>query len=100
MAETARAAGLSKASFARLLADIAAHPEPSFESLRELLCDATAALLACGTAEQALGALRAFDRGSIVCVPGVLNATMAQGARITPRFLMRRMTGTVLGQRR
>jgi short-subunit dehydrogenase len=45
-------------------------------------------------------ALRAFDRGSIVCVPGVLNATMAQGARITPRFLMRRMTGTVLGQRR
>jgi hypothetical protein len=62
MAETARAAGLSKASFARLLADIAAHPELSFESLRELLCDATAALLACSTAEQALGALGAFDR--------------------------------------
>jgi short-subunit dehydrogenase len=44
-------------------------------------------------------ALRAFDRGSTVCVPGILNATMAQGARVTPRFLMRRMTGTVLGQR-
>jgi uncharacterized protein len=44
-------------------------------------------------------ALHAFDRGSTVCVPGVLNATMAQGARITPRFLMRRITGSVLGQR-
>jgi uncharacterized protein len=44
-------------------------------------------------------ALRAFDRGSTICVPGFLNATMAQGTRITPRFVMRRMTGTVLGQR-
>ena len=45
-------------------------------------------------------ALKAFDRGSTVCVPGILNATMAQGPRVTPRFLMRRITGTVLGQRR
>lgn len=45
-------------------------------------------------------ALRAFDRGATVCVPGFLNATIAQGTRITPRFVMRRMTGTVLGQRR
>lgn len=45
-------------------------------------------------------ALRAFDRGSTVCIPGILNATMAQGVRITPRFMMRRVTGTVLGQRR
>jgi short-subunit dehydrogenase len=44
-------------------------------------------------------ALRAFDRGSTVCVPGVLNAAFAQAPRITPRFLMRRVTGTVLGQR-
>jgi hypothetical protein len=62
MAETARAAGLSKASFARLLAEIAAHPEPSFESLRELLCDAATALLACTTAEQGLAVLGAFGR--------------------------------------
>jgi short-subunit dehydrogenase len=44
-------------------------------------------------------ALRAFDRGSTVCVPGILNATFAQWPRITPRFVMRRATGTVLGQR-
>jgi hypothetical protein len=61
MAETANAAGLSKASFARLLADISRRPERAFEDLRELLCDATTALVACGTAEQALVALRAFE---------------------------------------
>ncbi len=44
-------------------------------------------------------ALRAFDRGSTVCIPGILNATMAQGVRITPRFAVRRMAGSVLGRR-
>jgi hypothetical protein len=44
-------------------------------------------------------ALRAFDRGSTVCIPGILNATMAQGVRIAPRFAVRRMAGTVLGRR-
>jgi hypothetical protein len=44
-------------------------------------------------------ALHAFDRGSTICIPGILNATMAQWPRITPRFVMRRVTGTVLGQR-
>jgi hypothetical protein len=61
MAETASAAGLSKAAFSRLLADVSRHPERSFEDLRELLCDATAALFACRTADQALAALSAFD---------------------------------------
>jgi uncharacterized protein len=44
-------------------------------------------------------ALRAFDRGSAVCVPGRLNAAFAEVPRFTPRFLMRRATATVLGQR-
>ena len=61
MAETASAAGLTKASFARLLAGIARDPERAFADLRELLTDATAALYACRTGEQAHEALKALD---------------------------------------
>ncbi len=61
MAETANAAGLTKASFARLLADLSCRPERAFEDLRQLLCDATAALFACRDAEQAHAALAALD---------------------------------------
>jgi hypothetical protein len=61
MAETARAAGLSKTAFAEMLADIARKPEGAFADLRELLSDATAALFACRTGEQAHAALRALD---------------------------------------
>jgi hypothetical protein len=61
MAETASAAGLSKAGFARLLAGIAGDPERAFADLRELLSDATRALYACRTGEQAHAALVALD---------------------------------------
>jgi hypothetical protein len=62
MAETASAAGLSKASFAKLLSGIARGPERAFEDLRELLFDATVALFACRSPEQALAALRRLER--------------------------------------
>ncbi len=61
MAETASAAGLSKAAFARLLAGIARDPERAFEDLRALLFDAATALHDCRTAEEAHAALRALD---------------------------------------
>ena len=62
MAETAQAAGLSRASFARLLAGFSRAPDRAFEDLRELLFDAATALFACRTPEQGHAALRAFDR--------------------------------------
>jgi hypothetical protein len=61
MAETANAAGLSKAAFASLLAGFSRTPERAFEDVRELLFDAATALFACRTAEQAHTELRAFD---------------------------------------
>jgi uncharacterized protein len=44
-------------------------------------------------------ALRAFDRGAAVSIPGVLNFALAQGPRLAPRALTRRTIGTVFGQR-
>lgn len=38
-------------------------------------------------------ALRAFDRGSAICVPGVLNTTIAQTAQLTPRVVVRKVAG-------
>jgi hypothetical protein len=61
MAETANAAGLSRTSFARLLAGFSRTPERAFEDVRELLFDAATALLSCRTPEQGHAALRAFD---------------------------------------
>jgi hypothetical protein len=61
MAETAMAAGLSRASFARLLASFSRTPERAFEDLRQLLFDAATALFVCRTPEQGHAALRAFD---------------------------------------
>jgi hypothetical protein len=61
MAETASAAGLSEASFAKLLAELSRRPERAFADLRELLCDATAGLFACADGEQAHAALIALD---------------------------------------
>jgi hypothetical protein len=61
MADAAKAAGLSEESFAALLERIAASPERAFEDLRALLFDATRALAACSTAEEALVALGRFD---------------------------------------
>lgn len=61
MAEAAEGAGLSAADFSALLHCIAREPERAFAELRELLWDATLALLACGSAEEALVALAPFD---------------------------------------
>jgi len=61
MAETVSAAGLSKAAFAALLAEVSRSPDRAFADLRELLTDAAAALFACRTTEQAHAALRAVD---------------------------------------
>jgi hypothetical protein len=61
MAETAKAAGLSRTSFAGLLAGFSRKPERAFEDLRELLFDAATALFTCRTPEEGHAALRAFD---------------------------------------
>jgi hypothetical protein len=61
MAEAAHAAGLSEARFAAMLQGIARDPDGAFEDLRELLCDATSALVACDDAADALAALARFD---------------------------------------
>jgi hypothetical protein len=61
MAATAEAAGLSAAGFEELLQRIAGDPERAFEDLRELLVDATGALLDCANAAEALAALARFD---------------------------------------
>ncbi len=61
MAETACSAGLSKAGFAKLLRGIARDPERAFADLRELLSDASRALFACRSSEQAHSALRALE---------------------------------------
>lgn len=61
MAEAAAAAGMSAGDFEEMLLEIARDPEAAFADLRELLSDATAALLACDSAEAAIVALAGFD---------------------------------------
>jgi len=61
MAATAAAAGLSAAGFEKLLQRIAGDPERSFEDLRQLLYDASVALIGCATAGEGLAALTGFD---------------------------------------
>ena len=61
MAEAAEAAGLPEDDFEELLHGIALDPERAFADLRELLSDASAALFASDTAQQALTALSRFD---------------------------------------
>jgi hypothetical protein len=62
IAEAAKAAGLSKRGFEALLHRVARHPEQAFEELRSLLFDATLALYASRTPEEAAVALETFDR--------------------------------------
>ena len=40
-------------------------------------------------------ALHAFDRGSAMCVPGLLNEMLAQGPRFVPRALVRKASGRI-----
>jgi hypothetical protein len=61
MAATAGAAGLSEAAFGKLLLGLSRDPERAFADLRELLYDATVALLRCRNGEQAHAALSALD---------------------------------------
>jgi len=61
MAEAASNAGLSKRAFESLLQGIARDPEGSFARLRELLWDATLALVTCNGAAEAHAALERFD---------------------------------------
>ncbi|MBV8193984.1 MAG: SDR family oxidoreductase [Candidatus Dormibacteraeota bacterium] len=44
-------------------------------------------------------ALRAFDRGTTVCIPGALNVALAQAPRLTPRILTRKVSGRVFQPR-
>jgi hypothetical protein len=61
MADAADATGMEEEEFEALLEGIAADPERAFSDLRELLFDATSALFACKTIEDAVDALAAFD---------------------------------------
>jgi short-subunit dehydrogenase len=44
-------------------------------------------------------ALRAFDRGTTVCVPGALNLVLAQGPRLAPRVAVRKVTAQIFKPR-
>ena len=44
-------------------------------------------------------ALRALDRGHVICVPGVHNLILAQGVRLVPRTALRRVIAGVFAPR-
>jgi short-subunit dehydrogenase len=44
-------------------------------------------------------ALRAFDRGHAICIPGAFNAVLSHGPRIAPRFGVRRIAGAIFNPR-
>jgi len=44
-------------------------------------------------------ALRAFDRGSAICIPGTLNAALAQGPRLAPRLAVRKVSAAIFHPR-
>jgi hypothetical protein len=61
MSESASAAGMTEKEFDALLEGLAADPDRAFEDLRELLFDATTALVAAEGIEAALETLTRFD---------------------------------------
>lgn len=61
MAEAADAAGLAEEDFEALLASVASNPEQAFEDLRQLLFDASVAMLGCKNADEAYARLEVFD---------------------------------------
>lgn len=61
MAEVAAGAGLDEEAFEALLEGIAADPDRAFEDLRELLFDASSALVRCGGVSEAAAALARFE---------------------------------------
>ncbi|HEX6538356.1 MAG TPA: SDR family oxidoreductase [Candidatus Dormibacteraeota bacterium] len=40
-------------------------------------------------------ALKAFDRGAAVCIPGLLNHALSEGPRLAPRSIVRLVTGRI-----
>lgn len=49
------------------------------------------------SAERCVGdALHAFDRGSAVCIPGLVNELLAQGPRFAPRAIVRKVSGRII----
>jgi hypothetical protein len=61
MGEVAASAGLDEGAFEALLEGIAADPDRAFEDLRELLFDASSALVRCDGVTAAAAALANFD---------------------------------------
>lgn len=61
MADSAHEAGLSDRAFQELLQSVTLDPEKAFEDLRELLFDATSALVACRDVLEASDTLARFD---------------------------------------
>jgi hypothetical protein len=61
MASAASAAGMSARAFESLLADVARDPERAFADLRALLYDATCALYACASSDEAQAVFERFD---------------------------------------
>ncbi len=61
MADAADATGMNEEDFEAMLEGIAADPERAFADLRELLFDATSALFACASVDDALARLASFD---------------------------------------
>ena len=61
MAEVAEAAGLDEEGFEALLESVAADPDRAFEDLRELLFDASTALVGCAGVDDAAAVLTRFD---------------------------------------
>ena len=62
MAAAAEAAGLPEEDFETLLRGVARDPDSAFEELRQLLMDATGALMTCNGADDALASLSLLDR--------------------------------------
>jgi len=61
MADIAEANGVSEEAFEKMLEEIAAEPERAFEDLRQLLFDASRALVRAGSVDDAALALEAFE---------------------------------------
>jgi len=61
MAEVVEQAGMPEATFERMLEDVARDPDQAFEDLRELLFDASSALVRCPSAEEASATIARFD---------------------------------------
>ena len=61
MGDATESAGLDEEGFERMLESIASDPEQAFTDLRALLFDASTALFACTSVEDASAALAAFD---------------------------------------